>query len=162
MKVSLIVASDRNRIIGSANTIPWRLSGDMKHFKQTTMGQVLIMGRKTFDSIGRPLPGRKTVVVTRSSSWNHLGALRANSIEEAMEMARSLAVAQCFIAGGGEVYRLGLPYAEDLYWTQVDAEVEGDTSFPELGPGWQCQSSDPLVADEKNEFDYRIEYWKRG
>ncbi|HEY3176566.1 MAG TPA: dihydrofolate reductase [Candidatus Polarisedimenticolia bacterium] len=130
MRLSLIAAMARNRVIGRAGAIPWHLPDDLRHFKQITMGRWLIMGRRTFESIGRPLPGRTTVVVTRRPDYAPDGVIIAHSIEEALELARG--EEEVFVAGGAQIYEATLPIAERLHLTLIEAEYEGDAFFPTL------------------------------
>ncbi|MFE8601962.1 dihydrofolate reductase [Archangium violaceum] len=138
--VSAIVAMATNRCIGRDNTLPWRLPADLKRFKQLTMGHTLVMGRKTYESIGRPLPGRTMVVVTRQRDYAPEGVQVAHSLELALELARGDEV---FIAGGADLYRQAMPHVRRLYLTRIDRDYEGDTFFPEVDlSGWK------LVAEE--------------
>ena len=136
MKVALVVAMARNGVIGRDNQLPWHLPEDLKYFKSVTMGKPIVMGRKTCDSIGRPLPGRTNIVITRSTEWQCEGVEVAHSLEQALELAARVAecdgVDELIVMGGGEIYRQSLPRADRLYITEVDAEVEGDARFPEL------------------------------
>ena len=136
MKICHIVAMGRNHVIGSGLEIPWRISEDFKHFKKTTLGHAMIMGRKTWDSIGRALPGRLTVVVTRDESAQFPdGVLKAASVPAALELCRARKAEwgdTVFIAGGGEIYRQTLPIADSIYLTIVDAEPVGDVHYPEV------------------------------
>ncbi len=127
MTVAVIAAMARNRVIGHRGQLPWRLPEDLRRFKAITMGHVLLMGRTTFESIGRPLPGRRTVVVTRQPDWTATGVTVAHTIEDAFGLAGEGAV---FVAGGGDIYRQTLHRAGRLYLTVIDREVEGDTFFP--------------------------------
>jgi dihydrofolate reductase len=149
--VSLVVAMARNRVIGRNNTLPWRLSEDLKRFKATTMGKPILMGRKTFESIGKPLPGRANLVLTRDRAWQANGVLTVGSIEEAVE--RSRRAPELAVIGGAEVYQLALPVTDLIYLTRVEADVEGDTRFPELDPRqWTEQVVGSYAADEKNQY----------
>ncbi|MCY1081415.1 dihydrofolate reductase [Archangium lansingense] len=140
MKISAIVAMATNRCIGRDNTLPWRLPADLKRFKQLTMGHTLIMGRKTYESIGRPLPGRTTLVVTRQRDYAPEGVQVAHSLEQALEQARGDEV---FIAGGADLYRQAMEHVRRLYLTRIGRDYEGDTFFPELDlSGWK------LIAEE--------------
>lgn len=144
MSVGLIWAQSSDGVIGADNGIPWRLPEDMAHFKATTLGHPVVMGRKTWDSLParfRPLSGRRNIVVTRDPEWASEGAERAGSIAEALELAAGpppsgTPAASCWVIGGGEVYRAALPHATRLSVTEVDTPVVGDTHAPELDPAW--------------------------
>ncbi|HEX7100279.1 MAG TPA: dihydrofolate reductase [Acidimicrobiia bacterium] len=131
MPVTIVAAVARNRVIGRDNDLPWRIPEDMRRFKELTMGGVLVMGRKTYESIGRPLPGRRTVVVSRNPDLEIEGVEMAPSLEMALEIAGGDDV---FVVGGGEIYRQAMGVADVLEITEVDAEPEGDTFFPEIDP----------------------------
>jgi dihydrofolate reductase len=149
--VSLVVAMARNRVIGRNNALPWRLSEDLKRFKATTKGKPNHMGRKTFESIGNPLPGRANLVLTRDRSWQANGVLTVGSIEEAVE--RSHRAPELAVIGGAEVYRLALPMTGIIYLTRVEADVEGDTFFPQIDPReWIENVVTTHPADEKNQY----------
>jgi dihydrofolate reductase len=136
MKISLIVAVSRNGAIGLNNQLPWYLPEDLKYFKSVTMGKPLIMGRKTFDSIGRPLPGRANIVLTRDPQWTSDGVKVVQSVEQAL-LAGEIAceasdVDEIMVIGGEQIYRMTLDLADRIYLTQVDADVEGDAFFPDI------------------------------
>ncbi len=145
MSVTLVAAVARNGVIGRDGGLPWHLPDDLRHFKSLTMGGVLVMGRKTYESIGRPLPGRQTVVVTRRTDWDAEGVIRAGSVTEALEVAHSL-TDRVFVVGGAEIYRQTLDVADALELTSVDREVDGDTYFPPVDwSAWEetrCQEGD--------------------
>jgi dihydrofolate reductase len=129
LPLALIVAVARNGVIGKDGALPWHVSEDLKHFKKTTKGHAVIMGRKTFDSIGRPLPHRRNIVVTRREGISFTGCEVANSLTEAIELAR--ASDECpFIIGGASLYKEALPMATEIHLTMIDRDVEGDTHFP--------------------------------
>lgn len=135
MMLSIIVACGENRVIGVNNTLPWRLPEDLQHFKKITMGKPMIMGRKTFDSIGRPLPGRTTLVVTRNARWRRKGVITCGSVEQALQRAceyLSPDQQEIMVVGGEEIYRQCLPEARRIYLTRVAMVVDGDAFFPEL------------------------------
>lgn len=132
MKIILIAAMAKNRVIGRGNGIPWYIPSELQRFKSLTMGHTLIMGRKTFESIGRPLPGRKTIIVTRNPEYRAAGCAVATSLNAALALCPETET--IFIAGGGEIYREALPLADAIYLTVLDREVEGDTLFPEVAP----------------------------
>lgn len=132
MKVSIIVAKASNGVIGRDGDLPWRISADLKHFKTVTMGKPILMGRKTFESIGKPLPGRLNVVITRDRTYVPPGVAVAFSLEHALATAQRAGAEEAMVVGGAEIYRLALPLAGHLYLTEVHAEVEGDTLFPDF------------------------------
>lgn len=159
MRISLIVAVASNSVIGSNNTLPWHLSDDLKRFKALTMGHPIIMGRKTFDSIGRALPGRTSIVITRRHDAPLAdGVLRATSFDEAIALARTAPGSdEAFVIGGGEVYALALPHAHHLHLTRVHAEVTGDTLFPPIDMReWREMHHESISAGGKN--DHAHEY----
>ena len=141
MTVGMIAAVSRNGVIGDGARMPWHLPEDLAHFKRTTMGHTLLMGRRTFDSIGRALPGRRTVVLTRNPAWSHADVEVAHSFAEGLALAGPT---QLWVAGGGEVYRLAMPYAARLVITEVDQDVEGSVTFPAIDPRvWTESSREP-------------------
>jgi dihydrofolate reductase len=127
MTVILIAAVGANGVIGRDNDLPWRIREDLLHFKALTLGHTLVMGRKTYDSIGRPLPGRRTVVVTRQLDWSVDGVEVAHDLDDALKLASGN---DLYVAGGGEIYRQALPYADRLELTEVDRSPDGDVTFP--------------------------------
>lgn len=166
-RLTLIVAAAENDVIGRDGDLPWKLSSDLARFKQLTMGHALLMGRKTYESIGRPLPGRVSIVLSRDPTWlpNHDVVLVANTLDEALDRARGAKEVrheQAFVIGGGEIYRLALPLADRVHLTRVHTTVEGDATFPPLDANeWQLVSSEKQQADEKNEYDCTFEVWER-
>jgi len=161
MIVSLIVAMTRGGIIGRGGDMPWRLGGDLARFKRTTMGHHLIMGRKTYESIGRPLPGRTTLVVSRRTDWNPEGVEVVPSLEAAL--ARAGGDAEPFVIGGGEIYALALPRADRLYVTWVEAELSGDTRFPPVDLAeWRVVREESIPADAKNEYPVTYAVYERN
>lgn len=150
--LSLIVAESENRVIGAGGQLPWHLSGDLRRFKRLTLGHTLIMGRKTFDSIGRLLPGRRTIVVTRQAGWSFPGALVAHDLDEALRLVDP--ADETFIVGGAEIYSQALPLVERIYLTRVHARIAGDTYFPELPPdAWQVVQREHHAAGERDDYD---------
>jgi dihydrofolate reductase len=153
MRVSLIAAMAENRVIGAHNTLPWRLPADLKHFRQLTSGHHVIMGRRNYESIGKPLPQRTNIVVTRNRHYCAPGCVVVHSLEEALQRAES--DPEIFVIGGAEIYRQALARAERLYLTLVHAAIEGDTYFPEFDPDqWDEISRERHEADEKNPYAY--------
>ncbi len=151
--ISLIVAMAKNRIIGKDNKMPWHLPADLAHFKKITLGKPVIMGRKTFQSIGKPLPGRQNIVVSQSLNYVSDGIDVTQSLEDAIVIAGN--VAEIIIIGGGNIYRQMLPRAQRLYLTYIDAEIEGDTQFPQYEHlGWEKSQEEQHAADEKNVYAY--------
>jgi dihydrofolate reductase len=161
MRLSIIVALADNGVIGRGNALPWRLSADLKRFKSLTMGHHLLMGRKTFESIGRSLPGRTTIVITRSP-LNAEGAIAATSTEQAVTLASD--DSEAFIAGGAEIYAQTIHRASRMYLTRVHAEVEGDAYFPDFDDvnEWHLVDSEHFEADEKNEYPYSFLTYDRA
>lgn len=156
----MIVAMAKNRVIGADGKIPWHLPNELQLFKRVTMGHHIIMGRKTYDSIKRLLPGRTTVIVTRQQDYAVPGAIVAHSLEEAI--ARSAGDDEIFVIGGGELYRAAMPLANRIYLTVVDAEPAGDTLMPALGAGqWQLTGSEQFHRDDRHAHDYRFEVHDR-
>jgi len=154
--LSLIVAMAENRTIGRNNELPWRLSEDLKYFKSVTMGKPIVMGRKTFDSIGKPLPGRLNIVITRNADWQHPGVRSAGSLEQAVTIAveENPEGQEVMVIGGEEIYRTALERADRLYITRVQAQVEGDAFFPEYSESeWQ------EVGRQQPEFQSDIPYF---
>lgn len=135
-RVTLIAALGRNRVIGADGTMPWHLPEDLKHFKATTMGHPMVMGRKTFDSIGRPLPGRRTIVITRNPQWRHSDVETAHSLADALGLAG--VAEEVFVIGGGEIFAQAMPFAQRMVLTEIDSSPEGDAFFPAWDPDeWQ-------------------------
>ena len=153
MRIALIVAMAENRVIGRNNQLPWRIPADLRHFKALTLGKPVIMGRKTYESIGRPLPGRDNIVVTADSGYQAEGCQVVHSVEQALEAAGSCE--EAMIIGGANLYRQTLENADRLYLTLVKAEPEGDTWFPEIElQQWREIERQAHTADENNEYDY--------
>ncbi len=162
MKLSLIAAMAQNGVIGRGNQLPWRLPADLKHFKTVTMGKPVIMGRKTWESIGRPLPGRTNIVVTRNPYFLASNCLVAHSIEEALEIAHDNGEEEVFILGGGEIYAQSMPYWDRLYITEIDLETEGDVFFPEWDESeWRERRREAHPPDEKNPYPYTFRVLER-
>lgn len=151
--LSMIVAHANKYIIGKDNDMPWHLPADLAYFKKTTLGKPIIMGRKTYESIGRPLPGRQNIVISRDVNYQAVGVDCATSVEQALILAGD--VEEVMVIGGGAIYRHCLPFAHRLYITHIKANIEGDTEFPEYDTDndWQLTQSTQFSADEKNNFD---------
>jgi len=147
IQVALIVATAARGVIGRENQLPWHLPQDLKYFKATTLGKPVIMGRKTYESIGRPLPGRPNIVVTRNLAWSAAGVLAAANVDDALAGARQLIAEnsglkpEVMVIGGAEIYRSALPLADRIYLTEIDLDIQGDAYFPSLPPGqWRLVS----------------------
>lgn len=159
MRVCLVVARARNGVIGNAGALPWRMPSDLKFFKALTMGKPVIMGRKTYDSIGKPLPGRPNIVVTRQENYAPEGVDVVPTLERANDLAHDYAyakgVAEVMIIGGGDIYRQSLAMADRIYLTEIDLEVEGDTRFPDLDPeSWEETWREHHAAGKGDSADY--------
>jgi dihydrofolate reductase len=162
--ISIIVAQAKNRIIGKANDLPWYLPADLRHFKELTTGHTVIMGRKTYESIvsrlGGPLPERINIVLTRGVGFLTPGAEIVNSIDEVLREVDQHK--EVFIIGGASVYEQAMPYADKIYLTDVHADIDGDTYFPEINPEqWQETSREVHHADERNAYDYDFVVYER-
>ncbi len=159
MLVSLIVAMDEDRGIGKGGKLPWHLSSDLKRFKQLTMGHFLIQGRKTYATIGRPLPGRRMVIVTRDPAYQAPGCQVVHSLDEALKLAEAAGESEAFIGGGGEIFAQALPLADRLYLTRVHAHLDCEVFFPPFEMGdWKIAEREFYPADEQNEhpFTYQL------
>mgnify|MGYP000569037177 CR=1 FL=1 len=165
MHIALIVAAAANGVIGRDNQMPWSLPADLQYFKKVTMGKPIVMGRKTFESIGRPLPGRANIVITRQADWHAEGVEVASSVEAALQLAELRAaegVEELMVIGGAEIYRTALPLAERLYLTEIKASIEGDAYFPEIDPAnWRELSRETRVSDAANDYDCAFVVFER-
>jgi dihydrofolate reductase len=149
--ISMVVAATENDVIGRDNGMPWHLPDDLKYFKARTMGKPMLMGRKTFESIGKPLPGRTSVVMTRDPSWRHEGVVVVRSLDEALAWAAN--VPELCAVGGAEIFRLVWPVARRLFLTRIHAEISGDTYFPRLDPGeWREVERVEHAVDERHAY----------
>lgn len=163
MIVSLIVALDEKGGIGKDNRLPWHLSSDLKRFKQLTLGHYLIMGRKTYETIGRPLPGRVMIVITHNPQFQPPGCLIAQSLEEALAIAQKNGETEAFIAGGGEIFAQAIRLADRIYLTQVHTVVEANIFFPHLSFGeWNEIESIKQQADEMNDYPTTFKILERN
>jgi dihydrofolate reductase len=159
MILSAVVATDLNNAIGKDNKLLWHLPADLKFFKNTTMGAPIIMGRKTFESIGRVLPGRKNIIISRNKDLKIEGAEIYSSFEE---MMKNVNVEKAYIIGGAEIYKLAWPFTTEIYRTLVKDEFEADTFYPEIKfADWQLVWEEEHFADEKNKFDYTFQKYIR-
>ena len=164
LPLAMIAACAHDRVIGLDNSMPWHLPADLKHFKQTTLGKPIIMGRKTWDSLGRPLPGRLNIVVSRQADLQLEGAEvfadLSSAVERAEQWAREQGVDEVMLIGGGQLYAQALPQADRIYLTRIDLKVEGDAFFPEF-TGWKLAESEAHAAGETTPA-YTFETWVRG
>jgi len=161
MLISAIVAVSRNNVIGRDGHLPWHLSADLKRFKAITTGHSIVLGRKNYDDIGRPLPNRTNYVLTRNPEFSAPGCVLCHSLSEAIELCRAAGETECFIIGGAAIYREAMPLVQKLYLTRVEADVEGDVTFPEWGGGWNKVSEESFPPDEKNDFATVFQVWER-
>jgi dihydrofolate reductase (trimethoprim resistance protein) len=160
MKVSLIVAMDKNRVIGKENDIPWRIPYDWEHVKNTTIGHPIILGRKNFESIGRALPDRRNIILTRDKDFNFGGCEIAHSMEEVFELSKD--EEEIFIFGGEQIYNMFLPFVEKMYITKIHHEFEGDTFFPEVNYGdWNEVSVEKGIMNPSNPYNYYFHVYER-
>ena len=158
--LSLIAAMDRHRLIGTNNQLPWRLPADLQHFKKMTMGKPIIMGRKTWESLGRPLPGRENIIITRNPDYQAMGATVVHSLNAAIVIIQDRE--EAVIIGGANLYAQVLPRVERLYLTRVEGEFQGDAWFPEFNQAdWLLLSAESYQPDEKNSYPYRFETYAR-
>lgn len=153
-RLSIIAAISENRVIGNAGKIPWHLKDDFRRFKERTLGHVIIMGRKTYESIGRPLPGRTNIVITRDTSREIPGCVVVGSLAEALERARAIETEEVFICGGGQIYAEALSQADRLYLTVVHAIIDGDAFFPEYAASFGTV----VTSEDFEESGYRLTY----
>ncbi|MCV9888452.1 dihydrofolate reductase [Metabacillus halosaccharovorans] len=159
--ISLIVAMDKHRLIGRDNQLPWHLPQDLAYFKKVTMNHKIIMGRKTFESIGRPLPGRENIIVTRDSTYSQEGCTILHSIDEILELS-SRSDEELFVIGGAEIFKEILPVSDRLYITEIDDVFEGDTYFPDRKETeWKKISVEKGTRDKKNPYDFEFVVYEK-
>ena len=162
MKITLIAAVAENRVIGRDGGLPWRLPDDLRRFKQRTEGHIVIMGRRTYESLAAPLPNRPTIVVSRSRDLDAGEATLANSLDEALDIARGRGEDEVFILGGSEIYAMALPLADRLELTVVHAEIEGDTYFPEFDlAAWTITEDQRREADDRHKYPFSFRCYER-
>ncbi len=160
---AIIAAVADNGVIGRDNDLAWHLPADLRHFKKTTSGHYIVMGRKTFETLGKPLPNRTNIIITRNPDYRQEGAVVVHSLEEALGFAEKKGQEKVFILGGGEIYRQAMVLADRMYITEVHGTFEGDTFFPEIDPEvWREEHREDHPADEKNKYAYSfVEYTRR-
>jgi dihydrofolate reductase len=160
MKLSIIAAMDKNRVIGKDGNLPWHISSDLKNFKKITMGKPILMGRKTHESIGKILPGRENIILTKKRNYSVEGCIVKNNLDEVLSNFKK--VSELIVMGGATLYEQTLDKAEKLYITEVRACIEGDIFFPEYDPDqWVEISRNSFEADENNEYDYSFTVLER-
>lgn len=162
MTITLVVAASTNNAIGKGNQLPWHLPNDLKFFKNTTWGMPVIMGRKTFESVNKTLPGRFNIVITRQADWKAEGVIVAAHLEDALHKAGDTGCKEAFVIGGGEIFRQCMERAHKIFLTRVHAEIEGDVFFPEVDEHtWELRRNQDFVADEKHQYAYSFQTWQR-
>lgn len=162
MTISLVVAAATNNAIGKDGKMPWHLPNDLKHFKNTTWGMPVVMGRKTFDSLGKPLPGRRNIVISRQPGFKPEGAAVVSSVDDALFLVKETDAKEAMVIGGGEIYKTLFDKARRIYLTRVEAEPEADTYFPAIHPSqWRLVSQKDHEADEKNAYNHSFQVWER-
>ena len=160
--ISLLVAASENNAIGKNGKLLWNLPNDLKYFKNLTWAMVVVMGRKTYEAIDKPLPGRVNIVITRKADWKREGVQVAKDIDEALLLANATNCKEIFVIGGGEIYKEFMPKADRIYMTRVHAEFDADTFFPEISlDNWTLISAKKYEADEKHKYSYTFEIWDK-
>ncbi len=160
--ISLIVAASTNNAIGKNGQLLWHLPIDLKFFKNTTWGMPVVMGRKTFEAVNKPLPGRTNIVITRQDTWQSEDVIVAKDINEALQKAAETNSKEIFIIGGGEIYKQSINIADKIYMTRVHADLEGDTYFPEIDrKKWSLIENIDFTPDEKHVYPFTIQKWER-
>ncbi len=160
--VSLLVAAAENNAIGKNNQLLWHLPNDLKFFKNTTWGMAVIMGRKTYESVDKPLPGRFNIVITRQADWKAEGVIVAADLHDALQKAAETNCNEIFVIGGGEIYKQSLEIADKIYMTRVHASFDADTFFPEIDENkWQLTANQDFPVDEKHAYAYSFQTWER-
>lgn len=162
MTKSFVVAASQNNVIGKDNQLPWSLPNDLKFFKNTTWAMPVIMGRKTYESTGRPLPGRTNIVITHREDWKADGVMVVHSMEEALKAAAATDAKEAFIIGGGEIFKDNISQVDKIYITRVHAKIEGDAYFPEIDPTvWKIISNLDFPVDDRHKYAYSFQLWQR-
>ncbi len=159
---SFVVAASENNVIGMNNQLPWSLPNDLKFFKNTTWAMPVIMGRKTFESTGKPLPGRTNIVITHREDWKADGVIIVHDMEKALQAAADTDAKEAFIIGGGEIFKANISKVNKIYITRVHAIVEGDAYFPEIDKTeWKLVSNLDFSADDRHKYAYSFQLWQR-
>jgi dihydrofolate reductase len=162
MIISLIVAASENNAIGKDNQLLWNLPNDMKFFKNKTWGMTVVMGRKTFEAVNRPLPGRVNIVITTKENWKSENVWVARDLDDALKQAATTNCKEIFIIGGGEIYKQSISIADKIYMTRVHATLEGDTFFPAIDESiWQLTGNIDFTTDDKHAYAYSFQTWEK-
>lgn len=161
MTISLIVAASTNNVIGVNNQLPWHLPKDLKYFKNLTWAMPVVMGRRTFESMGKALNGRLNIVITSQKEATFDNAVTVNSVKDALFVAEQGDYKEVFIIGGGQIFNEVLPKADKVYLTRVHTHIEGDIFFPELDKNWKLEWNEDHFKDEKHQYDYSFQRWER-
>ncbi|MEP7375090.1 MAG: dihydrofolate reductase [Chitinophagaceae bacterium] len=163
MIISLVVAAANNNAIGKDNKLLWHMPNDMKYFKNVTWGMPVIMGRKTFEALGKPLSGRKNIILTKQNGWTREGTVTVKSFEDALFLGKEMDVKEMMVIGGGEIYRSTIGKADRIHITRIDADFEeADTFFPAIDPAkWKLVSQKNYEADAKNKYNYSFQVWEK-
>jgi dihydrofolate reductase len=162
MFISFVVAAAKNNVIGKDNQLVWNLPNDMKFFKNVTWGMPVVMGRKSFESLGKALQGRKNIVLTRQEHWKAKDVIVVKTMDEAKAAVKEMDVKEMMVIGGGEIFKMVMPEAKRIYLTRVDAEPEGDAFFPEVNTvEWKLVSKKDNEADNKHAYNYSFQIWER-
>ena len=163
MIISLLVAASENNVIGKDNAFPWTLPSDLRYFKNQTWGMPVISGRKTFESLGKPLPGRKNIIITRNKSWNANGTNVVHTLKEGIDTAITLGANEVFIIGGAQVFNEAMSFANRIYITRIHHQFEGDAFFPEIDhKKWMMMKNIFCHADGKNAYSHSFQVWERS
>ena len=160
--LSLLVAADEGNVIGKNNQLPWHLPNDLKYFKNLTWGLPIVMGRKTYESIGKPLPGRTNIVITRNKNYTAEGIMVVHTIDEALNVAQEKGAHEIFVIGGAEIFNSVFKNANRIYLTRIHHRFEGDVFFPELHKDWTLAKKHHYAADEKNAYAHTFQVWERN
>jgi dihydrofolate reductase len=159
--LSLLVAADEGNVIGKNNQLPWHLPNDLKYFKNLTWGLPIVMGRKTFESIGKPLPGRTNIVITRNTDYNVDGTEVVHTIEAALQVAQQKGAKEIFVIGGAEIFNSVFQQAQRIYLTRIHHRFDGDVFFPPLDANWHLVKEQHVSKDEKNKYDHSFGVWEK-
>jgi dihydrofolate reductase len=158
--LSIIVAADRNNVIGKDNALIWHLPNDLRYFKEKTTGHAIIMGRRTFESVGKPLPNRRNIIITRNPDFKADGCEVVTSLDEALKRVNP--ADENFIVGGEDIYRQALPVTDRVYLTRIDHAFEGDRHFPQLGAEWELTEQTQGIVDDRNAFAHTFQTFTRA